>query len=54
LDLQDTKITDAGLEYLRVLSKLRSLDVEGTKATRKGVQKLLKTLPKLKIVYSPK
>ena len=45
LDLENTKVTDAGLEHLKGLSKLVGLRLEGTKVTDAGVQRLKEALP---------
>jgi hypothetical protein len=45
LFLQDTNITDAGLEHLRGLTGLTWLVVRDTKVTDAGVKKLQQALP---------
>ena len=44
-------ITDAGLEHLKGLTKLRSLRLSGTKVTHEGVNKLQQALPNCKIAH---
>ena len=44
LNLDDTKITDAALEKLAVLDKLRWLGLVRTGATPEGIEKLRKAL----------
>ncbi len=48
LDLNDTPITDAGLEFLVTLPKLEALRIARTKATPDGVAKHVLGNPKLK------
>ena len=45
LDLLGTEVTDAGLEHLKGLSELQSLDIHNTKVTDEGVKKLRQALP---------
>ena len=45
LGLDNTKIPDAGLEYLKGLSQLEGLAVDGTHVTPEGVKKLQQALP---------
>ena len=42
-------MTDAGLEHLKGLTKLQSLDLRNTQVTDAGVKGLQKALPKCKI-----
>ena len=49
LDLESTKVTDAGLEHLKGLSKLEELYLDGTKVTDAGVQRLKEALPDCRI-----
>ena len=49
LDLDNTKITDAGLKELKGLGTLRTLRIGNTKVTDQGVTELQKSLPKCKI-----
>jgi hypothetical protein len=48
LKLNNTQISDAGLEHLKGLN-LETIDLENTHVTDAGVAKLQKALPKLKI-----
>jgi hypothetical protein len=50
LNLDDTKITDAGLAHLKELTKLRCLSICGTEVSDAGVRDLQKALPNVKIV----
>ena len=45
LDLQGTKVDDAGLEHLTGLTELWSLSLEDTMVTDAGVTKLQQALP---------
>jgi len=40
LDLQKTKITDAGLKHVLALNGLKSLRVGGTEVTKDGLEEL--------------
>jgi hypothetical protein len=44
--LDGTKVSDAGLEHLKELKKLRSLTLRKTTVTEKGIAELKKALPK--------
>jgi Leucine-rich repeat (LRR) protein len=50
LALDDTKITNAGLNELAGLKSLRSLSLTGTRVTAGGIAELQKLLPNTKIV----
>jgi hypothetical protein len=50
LNLEENEITDAGLEHLRGLTALESLNLSLTRVTDEGVAKLKQALPKCKIV----
>ena len=50
--MENTQITDAGLEHLKGLTQLRTLGLVDTKATDKGVKEIRKALPKTSI-YGP-
>jgi Leucine-rich repeat (LRR) protein len=50
LALTGTDISDAGLAHLSELSSLTKIDVQGTKVTNEGAEKLMKSLPKLEKV----
>jgi hypothetical protein len=45
LTLNDTKVSDTGLEHLKGLTQLQRLDLVGTKVSDAGVRKLQKALP---------
>ena len=49
LFLDSTQITDAGLEHLRGLTQLRTVDLRNTQVTDKGVNELKKALPNCEI-----
>ena len=46
LDLENTKVTDAGLEHLKGLNQLHALSLYGTRVTEAGANKLRKALPR--------
>ncbi|HEX7377721.1 MAG TPA: hypothetical protein VF278_11445, partial [Pirellulales bacterium] len=46
-------LTDAGLEHLKHLPALTSLDVQDTKVTAAGVEALQKALPDCKVFWNP-
>jgi hypothetical protein len=50
LSLQDTQVSDAGLEQLRRLSRLEMLDLVGTRVTERGVEEFQKSWPKCKVL----
>ena len=45
LVLNDTQVTDAGLEYLKGLTSLYSLALSGTQVTAQGIDSLRQALP---------
>ena len=45
LNLESTKVTDAGLTHLSGLINLRDLDLGGTNVTDEGIKKLKQALP---------
>jgi hypothetical protein len=49
LGLDNTKITDDGLEHLKQLSNLKIITLSGTQVTDTGVAKLQRALPRLVI-----
>ena len=49
VSLANTSVTDAGLEHLKGLTKLKELDLESTNVTDAGVKKLQQALPNCKI-----
>ena len=49
LDLNGTKVTDAGLVHLEGLTKLEELHLVGTKVTDAGVKQLQQALPNCRI-----
>ena len=49
VDLSYTKVTDAGLEHLKGLTNLLSLNLKRTKVTDTGVKKLQHALPRCEI-----
>lgn len=51
LNLNATKVTDAGLDHLRGLASLRYLSLKGTQVTHEGVRKLQLALPNCKIEH---
>lgn len=50
LSLRDTQITDAGLEHLKGLTRLRALDLQGTKVSGDGIRSLQRALPDCVII----
>jgi Leucine-rich repeat (LRR) protein len=50
LNLQGTKLTDAGLVHLKGLANLQTLDLKGTQVTDAGVKSLQQQIPKVKII----
>ncbi len=53
LDLQDTQVTDAGVDSLATLGELRHLDVRRTRVTQQGVQRLTDAAPKPHVQVDP-
>jgi hypothetical protein len=51
LGLDGTVITDAGLVQLTSLSQLEGLSLTKTKVTKNGIDKLLKAIPKLNVIF---
>ena len=51
VDLNGTKVTDAGLKELAGLKNLHHLDLRETSVTHAGVAELQKALPKLQIRF---
>jgi hypothetical protein len=51
LFLDDTLVTDAGLDELKALLQLAGLSLEGTRVTREGVKKLQQVLPNCYIIW---
>jgi hypothetical protein len=49
LDLNFTRVTDAGLAHLKGLTNLGEVGLEGTQVTDAGVRDLQQALPSLKI-----
>ena len=49
LNLNLTKITDAGLAHLKNLKNLKSLSLEQTKVTREAAEQLRKAMPNCKV-----
>jgi hypothetical protein len=47
--LSGTKVTDAGLVHLRVLTKLQNLNLSNTQVTDAGVAELKGALPNVRI-----
>jgi hypothetical protein len=54
LDLQDTRVTDAGMDSLATLGQLRYLDVRRTRVTQQGVQELIDRAPNLHVQVDPR
>ena len=54
LELSDTQVTDAGLEYLKGMNELQSLGLAFTKVTDAGLEHLkgLKSLQSLELPYT--
>jgi len=53
LRLDKTSVTDAGLVHIAKLKNLRQLSLAETYVTRAGVDRLKKTMPKLRVWYVP-
>ena len=51
LSIHCRNVTDAGLNHLQSLARLRRLDLIGTQVTPEGIKKLQEALPNCKIVY---
>jgi hypothetical protein len=49
LRLNETKVTDAGLEFLKALPALKKLSVYGTAVTLGGVEALKRDKPNLDV-----
>ena len=49
LNLEDTKVTDAGLKHLAGLKALKELHLDSTKVTDAGVSRLKRALPNCRI-----
>ena len=47
----ETEVTDAGLEHLKALTKLRYLNLEGTQFADDALEKLQQALPRCKIEH---
>ncbi len=54
LILDNTPVTDAGLEHLTKLSKLDTLFLRNTKVTAEGVKRLGRAMPRCKVtIHEP-
>lgn len=53
LRLKHCDISDKGLKYIPRFTKLKTVDLTGTRVTEKGVKSLQEKMPKLKIIWSP-
>lgn len=51
LQLDSLQITDDGLKYLENMPQLEGLEINGTKVTTKGIDKLQRALPNCQIVW---
>jgi hypothetical protein len=51
LHLNETLITDAGLEHLQSSRSLKKVEMRLTTVTEEGVAALKKALPELEVVY---
>jgi hypothetical protein len=51
MDLDGTRVSDAGLEQIRDLPRLESLVLTHTRVTDEGVNRLQKALPKCEIEW---
>jgi hypothetical protein len=51
LSLEDTEVTDAGLKRLQALKHLQKLYLDGSKATKKGVEEFQQSLPQCRVVF---
>lgn len=49
LDLSDTQVTDAGLQQLTHLKKLKHIDLRGTLVTEEGKNALRRALPEVRV-----
>jgi predicted Zn finger-like uncharacterized protein len=52
LNLSHCDVSDKGLKYIKNFTKLKTLILNGTRVTEKGVKELQKKMPDLKIVWS--
>jgi hypothetical protein len=50
LDLQDSQVTDAGLEVLKGMTTLRGVALRGSGATPAAVAELRRIAPKMRVV----
>jgi hypothetical protein len=53
LDIRDSAITDEGLPYITMLTRLKQLDVNGSKTSFGGRERLENSLPKLRVIFDP-
>jgi hypothetical protein len=50
LDLQDSQVTDAGLEVLKGMPRLRGVAVRGSRVTPAAVAELRRIAPNIRII----
>lgn len=51
LSLQNTDLTDAAVDWLRILTDLEDLDLTGTKITAEGIEAIKAALPECNVVW---
>jgi hypothetical protein len=51
VDLTNTSITDAGLEFLSKIKTLEYLHVEGTRVTANGISQVRSALPNCEVAW---
>ena len=49
--LTGTKVSDPGMEHLKVLTELKALNLGNTHVTKEGIEELRKALPNCEIIW---